>query len=92
MPCIITDKYETKTSTELNNVYEFPDMAEHKAIINVGSVGQPRDRDNRACYVVVDGNTVKWRRVEYDIERTTKIMDSIAQLDQALAARLKEGI
>ncbi|MBL4848407.1 MAG: metallophosphoesterase family protein [Planctomycetes bacterium] len=92
MPCIITDKYETKTSTELNNVYEFPDMAEHKVIINVGSVGQPRDRDNRACYVIVDGSTVKWRRCEYNIERTTKVMDSIAQLDQALSARLKEGI
>lgn len=92
MPCVISDKYETKTSTELNNKYSYPDMAEQKVIINVGSVGQPRDRDNRACYVVVDGDQVTWRRVEYDIEKTVARMEQIAQLDAALSARLKEGI
>ena len=92
MPCIITNKYETKTSTELDNVYTYPDMAEKKVIINVGSAGQPRDRDNRACYVVVDDNKVTWRRVEYPIEKTVALMEGIAQLDAALSARLKEGI
>jgi predicted phosphodiesterase len=92
MPCVITDKYETKTSTELSNSYSFPDLCERKAIINVGSVGQPRDRDNRACYVVVDGQKITWRRLEYDFEKTAGKIDQIAQLDAALAARLKEGI
>ena len=92
MPCVITDKYETKTSTELENKYVYPDMADQKVIVNVGSVGQPRDRDPRACYVVVDGDTISWRRVEYDVEKTVARMDSIAQLDAALSARLKEGI
>jgi diadenosine tetraphosphatase ApaH/serine/threonine PP2A family protein phosphatase len=92
MPCVITDKYETKTSAELENKYVYPDMADQKVIINVGSAGQPRDRDNRACYVVVDGETVTWRRVEYDIEKTVARMEQIAQLDAALSARLKEGI
>lgn len=92
MPCVITDRYETKTSTELDNVYTFPDMADQKVIINVGSVGQPRDRDNRACYVIVDGDKITWRRVTYDIEKTVASMEQIAQLDAALSARLKEGI
>lgn len=92
MPCVITDKYETKTSSELDNCYTYPDMADQKVIVNVGSVGQPRDRDNRACYVVVDGNKISWRRVEYDITKTVTQMEAIAQLDAALAARLKEGI
>jgi diadenosine tetraphosphatase ApaH/serine/threonine PP2A family protein phosphatase len=42
-----------------------------KYIISVGSVGQPRDFDNRACYTVFDTQTsvVEFRRVAYDIER-----------------------
>jgi predicted phosphodiesterase len=39
-------------------------------LINVGSVGQPRDLDNRASFVVYDSQTsrVAFRRIEYDIE------------------------
>ena len=92
MPCVITDEYETKTSTDLGDSYEFPDMAEKKVIVNVGSVGQPRDRDNRASYVVVDDTKITWRRLEYDFEKTAAKIEAIAQLDAALAARLKEGI
>jgi diadenosine tetraphosphatase ApaH/serine/threonine PP2A family protein phosphatase len=90
MPCIITNDYETKTSSELENKWVYPGKG--KVIVNVGSVGQPRDRDNRACYVVVDGETVNWRRVEYDVPTTVAKIDAIAQLDAALGARLKEGI
>ena len=43
-------------------------------------------------YVVVDDGTVTWRRLEYDIAKTVDAMEAIAQLDAALAARLKEGI
>jgi diadenosine tetraphosphatase ApaH/serine/threonine PP2A family protein phosphatase len=42
-----------------------------KYIISVGSVGQPRDFDNRASYTVYDTKTsiIEFRRVPYDIER-----------------------
>ena len=45
-----------------------------KVLINVGSVGQPRDGDNRACYVLYrpDQGSVEFRRVAYDIKRTKK--------------------
>jgi diadenosine tetraphosphatase ApaH/serine/threonine PP2A family protein phosphatase len=41
-----------------------------KYIVSVGSVGQPRDYDNRASYVTFDSdsNLFEFQRVEYDIE------------------------
>ena len=62
-----------------------------KTIINVGSVGQPRDRDNRACYVIFDGASVEWRRVEYDIEATRRLILDNPELEDSLANRLLEG-
>ncbi len=43
-------------------------------IINVGSVGQPRDRDPMACYAIIDDEKVEIVRVPYDIETTQKKM------------------
>src|SRR5262249_12380273 len=43
-----------------------------KVLCNVGSVGQPRDGDWRACYILLDGDTIRYRRVEYDVESTIK--------------------
>ncbi|MDC0707505.1 metallophosphoesterase family protein [Stigmatella sp. ncwal1] len=51
----------------------------YKYIISVGSVGQPRDYDNRACFVIcdTDARTVEYLRVEYDIETAAqKIFDA----------------
>lgn len=51
----------------------------YRYIISVGSVGQPRDYDNRACFVVhdTDARTVEYVRVEYDIETSAqKIFDA----------------
>jgi diadenosine tetraphosphatase ApaH/serine/threonine PP2A family protein phosphatase len=47
-----------------------------KVLINVGSVGQPRDRDNRACWCLVDSdcNWIEFVRVEYDIEKAQYLM------------------
>ncbi len=56
---------------------------EQKAIVNVGSVGQPRDSDYRACYVVLDGETVEFRRVEYDVDETVrKIKEAKVAVDR----------
>ena len=61
---------------EFNDVYEITDRKVRiardgpKHIFSVGSVGQPRDMDNRAGYLVYDTETeiVTFKRVEYDIE------------------------
>lgn len=63
-----------------------------KYFINVGSVGQPRDGDWRACYVIYDmeRQRIDFRRVEYDIATTQrKILE--AGLPEMLAERLAEG-
>ena len=62
-----------------------------KAIINVGSVGQPRDRNPDACYVTFDGDSVVYRRVRYDVEETRRLILLNTRLDPFLADRLVEG-
>jgi diadenosine tetraphosphatase ApaH/serine/threonine PP2A family protein phosphatase len=62
-----------------------------KAIVNVGSVGQPRDGDWRACYVLFDGEAVHFRRVEYDVEATVRKIHSTEGLADWLGDRLREG-
>jgi diadenosine tetraphosphatase ApaH/serine/threonine PP2A family protein phosphatase len=51
----------------------------YKYVISVGSVGQPRDCDNRACFVMYDSTerVVEYHRVPYDIEASAqKIFDA----------------
>ncbi|MGD0093123.1 MAG: metallophosphoesterase family protein [Planctomycetota bacterium] len=64
---------------------------DEKVLVNVGSVGQPRDGDPRACYITFDGDTVVWRRVEYNIDETVKKIYAIDGLDHFLGDRLREG-
>jgi diadenosine tetraphosphatase ApaH/serine/threonine PP2A family protein phosphatase len=62
-------------------------------IVNIGSVGQPRDRDARAAYAVWDqeARTVTIRRVGYEVrEAARKII--AAGLPRALADRLAHGL
>lgn len=63
-----------------------------KFFVNVGSVGQPRDGDVRACYAVYDGQTVTFRRVPYDFKKTARKIKRIKRLPNALGARLSMGI
>ncbi|MDA3960271.1 MAG: metallophosphoesterase family protein [Planctomycetota bacterium] len=62
----------------------------HKAYICVGSVGQPRDRDWRSSFATIDGNTITYHRVSYDLQLTQqKILD--IGLHKFLAERLQYG-
>ncbi len=64
----------------------------HKALINVGSVGQPRDGDPRACYVLLrDDGTFAFRRVPYTVEKTVEKIYGTRGLDQSLGDRLLVG-
>jgi diadenosine tetraphosphatase ApaH/serine/threonine PP2A family protein phosphatase len=53
---------------------EFELREGYKYIISVGSVGQPRDYDNRSCFVIHDteARTVEYVRVEYDIQASAQ--------------------
>jgi diadenosine tetraphosphatase ApaH/serine/threonine PP2A family protein phosphatase len=63
-----------------------------KYFINVGSIGQPRDRNPKAAYVIFDltSNLIELRRVEYDIATTQKKIRA-AGLPESLAERLAQG-
>jgi predicted phosphodiesterase len=66
-----------------------------KALINIGSVGQPRDGDVRASYCLLDtdpGTTrVTFRRVDYPVEETARAIEANPFLDNYLAERLRAG-
>jgi predicted phosphodiesterase len=64
---------------------------DEKYIINVGSVGQPRDGNNKASYVIVEGNAIRWRRVPYDIRLTREKMVRVGPLSRESSERLEYG-
>jgi len=64
---------------------------EEKVMVNVGSVGQPRDGDRRACYVTFDGDVIVFRRVEYNIDVTIRKVYATKELDRTLGDRLRAG-
>ena len=65
---------------------------DRRYIVNVGSVGQPRDRDPRACFLILHegAGEIEFVRVPYDIAGAQqKIRD--AHLPGVLATRLATG-
>ena len=69
---------------------KFADVTKTRCIINPGSVGQPRDGDERASYGTLEDGVFIWHRVEYDIAGAQKaIID--AGLPQSQAERLLYG-
>jgi len=64
-----------------------------KYIASVGSIGQPRDYDNRASYVVfdVDERRLEYKRIEYDIETAADKVLAI-KLERNFAHRLYIGV
>lgn len=88
VPGVFTENCRFYSPDDLSNEYE---LGEQKVMVNVGSVGQPRDNDPRSCYVILDGNRLTFRRVEYPFDTTRgKILD-IAELDDFLGERLTIG-
>lgn len=70
---------------------------DEKALVNVGSVGQPRDQDPRSCFVFVEddakGNPikVKFERVAYDFRPTMEKIEAIDWINNLCATRLEIG-
>ena len=64
---------------------------ERKYYINVGSTGQPRDGDARACYAVLEDHRVTWYRVPYDFRITQEKILKTGVLSEILARRLAVG-
>lgn len=90
LPGVFLEDPDFYSPDELGGKY--PIVPGEKAIINVGSVGQPRDRDPRAAYAIFDTEAETWepRRVAYDIEAVQRRIRT-AGLPEKHAIRLLEG-
>ncbi|HYF47984.1 MAG TPA: metallophosphoesterase family protein, partial [Planctomycetota bacterium] len=64
---------------------------QERVAVNVGSVGQPRDRDPRACYVIMEPDGFRFFRIPYDVAKTQQKIRAVPDLDPALADRLGKG-
>ena len=88
VPGVFTESMNFLSPDEIGYQFQF---SSEKAMINVGSVGQPRDGDPRACYVVQEDDKITYRRVEYPAEKTRQKIHDIPDLDNFLGDRLLEG-
>jgi diadenosine tetraphosphatase ApaH/serine/threonine PP2A family protein phosphatase len=72
--------------------YEYVIADTERLLVNVGSVGQPRDRDPRACWCLLDTETkcVRIIRVDYDVFQTQERMRK-AGMPSFLIDRLSVG-
>jgi diadenosine tetraphosphatase ApaH/serine/threonine PP2A family protein phosphatase len=89
VPGIIDERLQWCAAAECGAAYEVP--LGHKALISLGSVGQPRDGDPRAAYVVYDGKRrIEFVRLSYPLERTAAKLRAFVW-GSSLAERLERG-
>ena len=88
IPGIFTSEREFLTPEDVSYTYR---LGQEPVMVNVGSVGQPRDNDCRACYVVIENGVLAFRRVEYDVEATIRKIYAVPDLDNMLGDRLRTG-
>jgi predicted phosphodiesterase len=72
--------------------YEVPVEKDRKYVFNVGSVGQPRDGDQRACYGIYDGNRMVFRRVPYNYVNAMISVLVMAGMDDEPMTRLSDRL
>ena len=87
LPGVFTEDMMFRPPAQLPDGYY---LGTGRAVVNVGSVGQPRDGDVRACYVQVADDQVTYRRVEYDIQKTKEKIRA-SRIGNLCAERLALG-
>lgn len=88
VPGVFTEGLSFLSPDEIGHEFS---LDREKVMVNVGSVGQPRDGDPRACYVIVEDGKVRFRRVEYPVEETVRKIYAVPDLDNFLGDRLRDG-
>jgi len=88
VPGVFTESLNFFSPDDIHGQYR---LGPEKALINVGSGGQPRDGDPRGCYVIVEEDLVRFRRVEYPLDETIRKIYAIPELDNFLGDRLRDG-
>lgn len=91
VPGVFTDEPDFYPPDDLEGVYRLNDN--EKAIINPGSVGQPRDLDPRSSYAILDEDQqqVEFFRLPYDVETVVQKIKAVPELSDWLGERLREG-
>ena len=87
-PGIFTHDHRFLTPEDVDFEY---DLCNQKTLINVGAVGQPRDGNPDACYVILEDNHIAFRRIKYDVEVTANKVYGIPELDDFIGDRLRDG-
>lgn len=88
IPGIFTEDLNFLTPEEVNFEYQ---LGTQKHLINVGSVGQPRNGVPESSYVILDDGKLTYRRVSYDVNVTANKIYAIPELGNFLGDRLKDG-
>ncbi len=91
VPGVFTNEPDFYPPDELGDGRSYKFVEGEKAVINVGSVGQPRDHDPRASYVILHNDRAEFVRVAYDIDATAKKIKATKELPSWLADRLYDG-
>lgn len=89
VPGVFTDEPDFYPPGDLGGTHTFSER--EKVIVNPGSVGQPRDRDPRASYAILNDDAVEFIRVEYDVQTVVDQITEIYDLNDFLGHRLLEG-
>jgi predicted phosphodiesterase len=92
-PGVVTEGYVWRKPHDFENMTATIDK-DSKTLVNVGSVGQPRDNNPLGCYAIFDdtASTVAFRRVAYDIKAAQARFRAVPQLDERLSKRLEVGM
>jgi diadenosine tetraphosphatase ApaH/serine/threonine PP2A family protein phosphatase len=91
VPAVYYDDQRFYRPRDTEGPYRVIARAGERVIINVGSVGQPRDGDVRASYALFDGENVTFVRLEYDVAGAQAEIRGVTALPEYLAERLSQG-
>jgi predicted phosphodiesterase len=92
IPIIIVLEKEKEVYVHPGDALDYANLASVRFLINVGSVGQPRDRNPKSCYGIIntDAKAFTYHRVSYDIQKAQAKMRKI-KMPEFLITRLEEG-
>jgi diadenosine tetraphosphatase ApaH/serine/threonine PP2A family protein phosphatase len=92
IPFVCEERQGTPLTLRPATYGERVELSSERLILNPGGVGQPRDGDPRAAYILydTDDRTLTFSRVEYDIAATQQAMEA-SGLPRWLSERLSQG-
>jgi diadenosine tetraphosphatase ApaH/serine/threonine PP2A family protein phosphatase len=91
VPAVYSEDLRCLRPRDAESRLDTSDLGEQKLIVNIGSVGQPRDGDPRLSYALYDGHAITFRRLDYDTAQAMSEIRANPALPVYLAERLAVG-